>query len=194
MPGRPRAASDEAIFRAITAVISESGPGGLTLGAIAERVGISAPALTQRFGSKRNLLLAYADASAADVGRIFDEARATVDSAVAAVCAGLTSFAGPATTREGLANSLAFLQLDLADPELGRRAAVQSTSLQRKLAELLREATRNGELVAANEDELADTIYTTYNGALITWAINGKGPLEGWLRRRLGRVLEPYRP
>src|SRR3954447_1624738 len=52
MTGRPRSASDEAIFRAVAEVVTSAGPAGLTLAAIARHVGLSAPALAQRFGSK----------------------------------------------------------------------------------------------------------------------------------------------
>ena len=34
---------------------------------------------------------------------------------------------------------------------------------------------------------------TTYNGALITWAVLRDGTLEDWMRRQAGAVLAPYR-
>jgi AcrR family transcriptional regulator len=83
--GRPRAVSDEAIFEAVTVVVSEVGPTGLTLAAVADRVGLSAPALTQRFGSKRNLLLAYAGAAAGGVDDLFARVRRSSPSALAAL-------------------------------------------------------------------------------------------------------------
>ena len=39
---------------------------------------------------------------------------------------------------------------------------------------------------------IADSIYTVYNGALVGWAIDGKGSLSRWLSTRLDRVLASH--
>lgn len=194
MTGRPRTASDAAIFDAISAVIDEAGPAGLTLAAVADRVGVSAPALTQRFGTKRKMLLAYAAASAGSVTEMFEAARERT-TPLAAMYDALVALASPATSRAGLANSLAFLQLDLTDPDFGERAARHSSEVRDQLHALVRDAERRGELAPTIESAvLADLVYTTYNGSLITWAIDGTGTLENWLRARLDAALAPHRP
>ncbi|MDQ4132658.1 MAG: TetR/AcrR family transcriptional regulator [Actinomycetota bacterium] len=186
--------SDEAIFEAVGAVVTEAGPAGLTLSAVGEKAGMSAPALAQRFGSKRNLLLAYAEAAAVGVGDLFEQARRSSPDAIAAVRSALVAFTEPIATKAALANNLAFLHLDLTDPELGTLAAEQSRLLRRAITDLLREARRNGDLLGVDPVVLADTLYTTYNGALVSWAIDGRGTLARWLSERLDRVLAPYRP
>lgn len=194
MTGRPRAASDRAIFDAISEVITESGLTGLTLASVARRVGVSAPALTQRFGTKRRMLLAYADASSRAAADLFDDARAG-SSPLAALHTALSAFAGPTTTRSGMANNLAFLQLDLTDPEFAQRASRQSAEVRHQILGLVEAAVQHGELTpVVDTGVLADLVYTTYNGALITWAIDGTGPLEDWLRHRLDATLAPHRP
>lgn len=190
--GRPRAASDQAIFDAVSTVVTEAGPTGLTLAAVAERVGVSAPALTQRFGSKRNLLLAYAESAATSVDALVAEARAASGAPLGAVRTVLLAFASGLRTRAGVANNLAFLHLDLTDPELGALAAKQSRLMRKALAQLLEEAVAAGELVHPAPDELADTLYTVYNGALVTWAIDGKDTLRRWLSVRIDRILEQH--
>ena len=192
MTGRPRTVSDEAIFEAVTAVVSEAGPSRLTLSAVAAKAGLSAPALAQRFGSKRNLLVSYAAASAVGVDDLFRRARTRSSDALSALRAGLIAFASPVATRSALANHLAFLHLDLTDPELGRHAAEQSRLLRRCITDLLREAQAAGHLTDVDPVALADTLYTTYNGALVTWAIDGRGSLARWLGERLDRVLGPH--
>lgn len=194
MTGRPRTASDQAIFRAISEVIEADGPAGLTLAAIAGRVGISAPALTQRFGTKRRMLLAYADASTSAVADLFEAERNRGVGPLATLHSALAAFAGPTTTRTGMANSLAFLQLDLTDPDFGRHAARQSAEVRSQIHRLLQEAIDSDELSPALDTAvLAELVYTTYNGALITWAIDGSGPLERWLNERLESALAPHR-
>lgn len=193
MTGRPRAASDRAIFDAISEVITKAGLAGLTLAAVAGKVGVSAPALTQRFGTKRRMLLAYADASSRAAADLFDRARAG-SSPLAALYTALAAFAGPTTTPGGMANNLAFLQLDLTDPEFARRASRQSAEVRSQILGLVEDAMRHGELTPVVDTAvLADLVYTTYNGALITWAIDGSGPLEEWLRDRLDATFAPHR-
>ncbi len=192
MVGRPRSVHDDVIFEAGADVVSAHGPGGLTLAAVASHVGLSAPALTQRFGSKRGLLLAFAAASVTAVDRLFEEAVANASGPVAAIRAALVAFTAPVGTRAAMANNLAFLQLDLTDPDLGRHAAEQSRLLRRRLTGLVAEGVTAGELLDVDAGELADTIYTVYNGALLTWAIDGRGALSSWLGARVDRVLGPF--
>jgi AcrR family transcriptional regulator len=192
--GRPRSVSDEAIFEAVRAVVTEVGPSGLTLAAIADRVGLSAPALTQRFGSKRSLLLAYAEAAATGIDDPFNRARSNSPTALSALRAALLELTAGIDSRDAIANHLAFLHLDLTDPELGAHAAKQSRLLRRAITRLLEEATTTGEIESTDPTELADTIYTIYNGALVTWAIDGTGSLARWLSERLDRVLAHHQP
>jgi AcrR family transcriptional regulator len=190
--GRPRTVSDEAIYEAVSAVVGEVGPSGLTLAAVAEKVGLSAPALTQRFGSKHNLLLAHAEAAAGGIDDLFERVRRTSPSPVSALRAALIEFNSGVDSRETFANHLAFLHLDLTDPELGAHAARQSRLLRRSIARLIEEAIDAGEMLAEDPTELADTIYTVYNGALVGWAIDGNGSLPRWLAIRLDRVLASH--
>jgi AcrR family transcriptional regulator len=176
----------------MSAVVGEVGPSGLTLAAVAERVGLSAPALTQRFGSKRNLLLAHAEAAAGGIDDLFERVRRASPSPVAALRAALIEFNSGVVSRDAFANHLAYLHLDLTDPELGAHAARQSRLLRRSIARLIGEAIDTGEMLATDPVELADTIYTVYNGALIGWAIDGKGSLARWLSTRLDRVLATH--
>jgi AcrR family transcriptional regulator len=187
--GRPRTVSDDAIFDAVSAVVTEVGPSGLTLGAVADRVGLSAPALTQRFGSKRSLLLTYAEAATTAVDDVFNKVRGSSPTALSALRAALVELTAGIGTRDAIANNLAFLYLDLTDPDLGAHAATQSRLFRRAITKLLDEAISNGEIKPTNTAELADTLYVVYNGALVTWAIDGTGSLTRWLSKRIDRVL-----
>lgn len=193
MTGRPRSATNEEIFRAIAEVVTAVGPGGLTLAAVAKQVGLSAPALTQRFGSKRGLLLAFAASEVDGVAVIFKATREAGCDPVDAIRTALVSFTEKISTREALANNLAFLQLDLTDPELREYAAGQSRALRAQITTLLEEAVARGDLAIDEPMALADSLYTTYCGALVTWAIDGTGELADWLCLHIDRVLEPHR-
>ncbi|BBH70297.1 TetR family transcriptional regulator [Actinoplanes sp. OR16] len=190
MTGRPRSVSDDEVFEAVAQTVTEAGPAGLTLAAVARRAGLTPPALTQRFGSKRGLLIAFATREAGSVAAVFDDRRAAGASPLEALRDGLVAFTAPVTTREGLANNLAFLQLDLTDEDLREHSVKQSRALRAHLTELIREAGVRG----VDPAELADTVYAVYAGAQLTWAIDGDGELGPWLARRIDRVLAPHLP
>jgi AcrR family transcriptional regulator len=193
MSGRPRSVSDETIFGVVSEVIARGGPSGLTLAAIGEQAGLSAPAVAQRFGTKRGLLLAYAGRGQDVVAAAFDTAASANRSPLRALRVALETLARPFQTRESLANNLAFLQLDLVDADLRAHAVDQSREFRRRIEDLLDQARLSGELTN-NTDirSLAKSVYITYNGALITWAIDGKGTLRQWLRQSLDATLAPH--
>ena len=92
-----------------------------------------------------------------------------------------------------MANHLAFLQIDLSDPEFHQLALAYTTAVREEIKRLLDAAVEAGELEATDTSRLAQGVQTTYNGAMITWAIYRKGRLDTWLRRELDTLLAPYR-
>jgi AcrR family transcriptional regulator len=190
--GRPRSVSDDEILAATMTAIGRHGPARLTLANVAQEIGLSPAALVQRFGSKAGLLRAAAARGADQAGAIFDRSRADIGSPVEALLVAMATFAGSVTTREELANHIAMLQLDLTQPELREQAVAQARLLRGRIARLLVEANAAGELDVDDPATLADTVYTIYNGALITWAIDGSGSLTDWIRGRIRSVLAPY--
>src|SRR5689334_11612912 len=194
MTGRPRSASDEAIFEAIAAVVTASGPSQLTLAAVAGRVGLSAPALAQRFGSKQGLLAAFAAREAVAVAGTLAAARAGGTDPVQALVGVLAALPGAVTTRDGLANNLAFLQMDLTDPALRPHAVAHSRALRDGIAALVTDAVQAGLLAAdAIPETLAADLWAAYCGAMLTWAIDGTGTLPDWISAHLERILAPHR-
>lgn len=194
MTGRPRSASDEAVFEAVAAVVTAAGPSGLTLAAVAGRVGLSAPALAQRFGSKQGLLAAFAAREVTTVADALAAARARGVDPVRALVAVLSALPGHGATREGLANNLAFLQMDLTDPELRPHAVAHSRALRDGIAVLAADAVRAGLLAAGTVPEtLAADLWAVYCGAMVTWAIDGTGTLPDWIAAHLERVLARHR-
>jgi AcrR family transcriptional regulator len=188
---RPRTVDDEALLAAALDLIGRVGPARLTLARVAEEVGLAPATLLQRFGSKRGLMLAAARRGTDWAGR-FAAARGGAASRVEALVAALVAATAAVRTPEAMANSIAFLQIDLADDEFHAEALAGAQAMRTEIAALLREAVDTRELAGVDPGGLADTVVTTYNGALITWAIHRDGTIEDWLRARLEAVLAPY--
>ena len=183
--------SDDEILAATYRVVGREGLARLTLARVADEVGLSPAGLIQRFGSKDELLRAAAASGGRQVDETFDAAR--VADPLESLVAGLVAFAGGVGSREELANHLGMLQLDVSDPELRAAAREQAERLRRRLADLLDEARAADQLEDVEVGALATSLWTVYNGALVTWAVEGDVPLDAWLRDRLEVTLAPHR-
>ncbi|MBB4935126.1 AcrR family transcriptional regulator [Lipingzhangella halophila] len=191
---RPRTTSDEAILRATARAIDQHGPNALTLALVAEEAGLSPATIVQRFGSRRGLLLAFAEHAVSGTRATFQRARQEHGSPLHALYAALDEQASGVRTPQQMVNNLGLLQLDLTDPQLRGLAADQARQAHDEITALLTEAAANGELAAdAPFARLARAVQVTYNGALILWALSGDGPLADALRGDLDETLRPYR-
>jgi AcrR family transcriptional regulator len=195
MPGVPRTKTvdDDAVLDAAVRVIDRVGPAGLTLAAVAREVGLSASTVVQRFSSKRGLLLALARRAASVGATSLQEAASRSRSPLRALVDGLVRMSASVASPEVLANQLAFLQIDLGDPEFHALAAAHAVAVRSEIRALADAAVEAGELQPCDTARLAQAIQTTYNGALITWGIHRRGRLDTWLRRELDTLLAPRR-
>jgi AcrR family transcriptional regulator len=191
--GRPQAATDEVVLAATARAVGRHGPARMTLAHVAEEAGITGAAIVQRFGSKRNLLLAV-NRSSVDAARVAGaRALARSGSPLAALRRFLVEQVADLDSPEVLANHVAFLQLDLVDPDLRHGAQEHARVVVRAIEDLLRAAVEAGELAGGTDcRRLALAVHTTYNGALITWALVGRATLGTWLNGQVRSTLDPH--
>jgi AcrR family transcriptional regulator len=193
--GRPRGIDDAAILRATVDVIGRVGPVGLTLAAVAREVGLVPGTLMQRFGSKRGLLLALAESAAKDADALLARVRAEHAAALTALAALIVAPAASMSTPETFANHLAFLCIDLTDPEFRPFALAVHQAQSRAVEELLTQALLAGDLrPGTNVAALGRSVQAVASGAGLIWALDRQGSLEQRLRQALDSVLSPHRP
>ncbi|MFA1548151.1 TetR/AcrR family transcriptional regulator [Actinomadura chokoriensis] len=193
MAGRPRGVDDAVILRAAVEVIGRVGPAGLTLAAVAGEVGLAPATLVQRFGSKRGLLVALAARSVQDPEALHERARTGHASALGALTAFAVGSMSDMSTPERYANHLAFLCLDLTDPELHEHALAVHRATGRVIETLLAEAVSASELRPGTDTgALARTVVAIIAGAGLAWALDREGTLPERLRREIDAVLAPH--
>jgi AcrR family transcriptional regulator len=194
MAARPRTLSDDDLINATMRVMSRLGPVKLTLAEIAREAGTTAATLVQRFGSKRRLMLKISAQAAESADSCFDMVRAAHPaSPLAALIAAATMMTQYMGTPEELANSLAFLQIDISDPEFHRHTREMSKKHLAGYKALLKEAIAAGELKPHDTIRMARAINAMSSGSLIAWAILREGTAERWVRRDIETLLAPYR-
>ena len=173
--------------------MSRLGPGELTLAHIAQEAGLTAGALVQRFGSKRDLMLQLSEKFSAGTAGMFAELRRAHRSPLATLRAYSDCMAGMADTPASVVRSLSYLQIDLTDPEFRKHLASQARATRQELQELIREAIEAKELVrSANPKQLARTIEAVVSGSMLSWAFYQEGPSAKWMRDDLNAILKPY--
>jgi len=189
---RPRTVADDAILAAAAGAVAAAGPADVTLAQIGARVGLSAAALLHRFGSKRGLLLALARHDAEALPARLAAAR-TADRPVAALVDALVAMAGGVHNATELAHHVAFLVLDLSDPEFQQVSRAYTAAVESAIGLVLQAGRDAGELPAGDADpDLPRAVHAAYNGALLTWGMAGAGGDPGeHVRRQLRHVLGP---
>lgn len=169
------------------------GPVELTLAAIAAEAGITPAVIVQRFGSKRQLLLALAERSARGTVLFFAELARRHKSPLAAIRAYSACMADLAASPPAFARSLAYLQIDLMDPEFRRHLLNQAHATHEALRRLIEAARERRELSGrVRPARLARTIEAVIGGSLLSWAVYQQGSAERWIRADVDAVLAPY--
>src|SRR5713226_5946491 len=151
MSPRPRQTSDEAILMATMRVMQRRSPVDLTLADVAKEAGVVPATLIQRFGTKRGLLLAVCSTAPGSVPQQFAAARAKHKSPLKALVELYAECTAFAPTPEAMANGLAYLQIDLTDPDFHAITLAQFRALREQTRMLLDQA------VAARELRKCDT-------------------------------------
>lgn len=184
--GRPRLVTDEQIFRALSETITAKGPHRWTLSDVADRLGLTGPALGHRFGSKHGLLVAFASAQPSATANHFDAVRATTSTPREAIIDALVGLTGSMRNRRDVANNVGMLSLDIADDELEEYARRQAQIITSKLASLVQACVGPD---GTDAQAAAEHIHIVWTGAIIAWAIAGEGELSEWIARKIDAGL-----
>jgi len=193
MTPRPRETSDAEILAAAARIMQRRSPVDLTLADVAKEAGIHPATIIQRFGTKRELLLANCKAWTADVAGQFALARVKYGSPLKTLIEMFVDCSGFAATPESMANFLAYLQIDLTDPEFHAVLLTQYATTRDETKKLLDAAIAANELKRCDTAELARLVQQVNGGAMLDWAVYRKGSLAVWVRRSLEALLVPYR-
>jgi AcrR family transcriptional regulator len=194
MSPRRRKAEDADVFAAMVRVMLRVGPAELTLSAIAAEAGVTASALVQRFGSKRELRHAHARyaATTGDIG--FGAPRtARTSSPLSALRAVTAGYAKLAESPGAAVRNLAYLHHDLADPVRRRHLLRLHRTARVRYEQLLAAAVAAGELRADTDVQaLARMIEVTRGGSYLTWTLYRERPAAKHLREDLDATLRSY--
>ena len=187
---RPRKASDDDIFLATQRAMARLTPAELTLKEIAEEAGLTAGALVQRFGSKRELMLALMERWSGGAHEMFEGMRASDPSPLGAIRSWAKVMASMGDSSGGLAHHLGWLQQDLGDPEFHPYAQRNARESREELRRLVADAVAAGELPAdVDVDDATRLLEATIGGSLLSWGFHRDGSAQAWVAADVARLL-----
>lgn len=190
MSPRPRETTDEHLLSAAHRVVTRLGP-NLTLSDVAREAGVSPATLVQRFGSKRGLLLAFVSSASGATAAQFAQVRETHPDPLDAIREVVRCYAMMAPTPEAVSNALAFLQIDLSDPEFHHHAHLQATDTVEQLRRLLNDAVKAGRLQETDTRRLSRALHAMIGGSMVAWAVLREGSAERWMLEDVEMLLAP---
>ncbi|MDX1454862.1 MAG: TetR/AcrR family transcriptional regulator [Gammaproteobacteria bacterium] len=191
--GRPRKVSDQAITEAALEVILQDSVADLTLERVATVVGVTAPALVQRFGSRRRLLVSVLE-QLADGIRLEPAERGQRQ--LDTLERNLLALAEPMANPRAAGNFLAFITHTLAVGESRDHVSKLMQRLRYSMTRALQEAIDDGELRPATRcAELASLTQGVFWASLLEWG--SSQTLDRTLAQNLAQNLHslwaPYR-
>lgn len=92
-----------------------------------------------------------------------------------------------------MANSLAQLHVELSHDELRPLVQAYTAGIVQAFQTLVETTIEMGELQGIDAKRLGQIIYTTWSGAMVTYAISGEGMIVAWVTCAIDRILQPYR-
>jgi AcrR family transcriptional regulator len=193
MSPQRRKVEDADVFAAMGRVMRRVGPAALTLAAIAAEAGVTAGALVQRFGSKRELVLAHWRQAAVSGGGLRPQPGARTRSPLSALRATAAMYAKLAVSPSAALRNLAYMQSDWADPALRRHVLRHARAARARYEEWLAEAVSRGELRADTDVRaLARMIEVTLGGSFLARTLHREGSAATRFREDLDFTLRPY--
>ncbi len=192
MSPQRRKVEDADVFAAMGRVMRRVGPADLTLAAIAAEAGVTAGALVQRFGSKRQLILAHWRQPAA-AGDSAPQQPVRARSPLSELRATADLFAKLAVSPGAALRNLAYMHHDWADPALRRHGLRYARAARARYEHLLAAAISRGELRAGTDVQtLARMIEVTLGGSFLAWTLYREGSAATRFRENLEATLRPY--
>jgi AcrR family transcriptional regulator len=186
--GRAKQVTDEQIIAAAMRCAIAIGP-SMTLADVGEQVELSAATVVQRFGTKRELMRAVVKFRTARVRAVDFAGKGDPITRVIDGMCGITAWM---KTKEHVANYVAVLHTDLADPESREMVCSQFQSHRHVIAAVLDEAVASGLMKPCDTLVLARLLQATVLGAQQSWAIAPQGELPDWVAQCLHRCIAPW--
>jgi AcrR family transcriptional regulator len=179
---RTKTISDRRVLTDVLHALVDAGPRDFTLALAAERSGLAASTLLQRYGSKRALVRAAFRQANQQLREQFDAIAARGPSRERLVSS-LVDLARAFGQGTSMADQFVMLAEDLRDPDLGEIAAERSAMIRDFIGRMLPNA-------RIEPNVAARLIEAQWHGAVVQAALSGATDIAAEVRRNLRRLVD----
>lgn len=166
---RPREFQDEVIFHGVYRALCKKGYGQLALTDITHEMNISPAALMKRFGSKKNLLLAYSDYVIELTKQAFHDASLSDQSPIEALKTVFRDAVSHMKDPVELANHTSFYLEGTNDPDLLEKTRYRLQLIDEFTRRMLNQAITNNEIVPCDVARVSRVLQAAISGAMLIW-------------------------
>ncbi|ETT40539.1 TetR/AcrR family transcriptional regulator [Paenibacillus sp. FSL R5-808] len=166
---RPREFQDEAIFDGVYRALCKKGYGQVALTDITHEMHISPAALMKRFGSKKNMFLAYSDYVIELTRQSFHEASLSDQPRIDALKAVFKHSTSRMSHPVELANHTSFYLESTADPDLLEKTQYRLRLIDEFTRQMLNQAITNNEIIPCDVASLSRVLQAAISGAMLIW-------------------------
>lgn len=175
---RPREFQDEAIFYGVYRALCKKGYGQLALTDITHEINISPAALMKRFGSKKNLFLAYSDYVIEITRQSFQDASRSDQSRIDALKAVFKHSTSRMNHPVELANHTSFYLEGTADPDLLEKTRYRLRLIDEFTRQMLDQAITNREIMPCDVASVSRVLQAAISGAMLIWIKESERSLD----------------
>lgn len=190
---RPREFQDEAIFYGVYRALSKKGYGQAALTDITHEVNISPAALMKRFGSKKNLFLAYSDYVIELTRHAFQEADLSDQSRLDALKAVFKHAVSHMKDPVELANHTSFYLEGTNDPDLVEKTRYRLQLIDAFTRQMLSQAITNKEIAECDVAMVSRVLQAAISGAMMIWIKESNRTLEELFDECFQVIFAPLR-
>lgn len=166
---RPRAFQDESIFYGVFRSLCKKGYGQLALTDITQEINISPAAITKRFGSKKNLFLAYSDYVIELTKQAFQDAHLSNLPRIEALKTVFKQSNKRMDHPVELANHTSFYLEGTADPDLLAKTQYRLRLIDENIQQMLNQAIMNKELIPCDVAVVSRVLQAAISGSILIW-------------------------
>ena len=166
---RPREFSDEVIFHGVYLALCKKGYGSLALTDVSKEIEISPAALLKRFGSKKNLMLAYSDYVIDLTKKSFMEVSNEELTSIDGLKGVFKSAVRLASDPIALANHTSFYLESTRDPDLLEKSQYRLRIIDDETQRLLNLAIERKEIKACDVAIVSNVLQASISGAMLLW-------------------------
>lgn len=187
---RKKKTEDAVILKMILEVLVKKGASTFSLMDLSIKTGLAPATLLQRFGSKEAILHKAIELANQELKDDFASRPIENKSPIKEIVDIYLELSIPFSSPVDVANGLDILKLDITETKLNTLTRKYFDIRRNKIESLIMLAQKKGEISTDTDvKDMAWNLECLWQGAIMLWALTGKGQIDEWIKKRFFTTL-----